>query len=401
MAGIIVSAFILIRFGTIGGGKSQEGASVLTDRQTQEKMQTVQTIIAQDYLNDVDSQSLETYLFKGIAAGLDDRYASYYSAEEMEEVSRVNTGSYHGIGVVFQEDPGTGDCIVMTVYESGPAMRAGVREGDILLAVNGEDVTGMDFSDAVDLIRESDEAVDLTFLRDGAEITLQVDFDEVLLTQVTGQMLEDQIGCLVIPEFDEVTVGQFEEMIDSLKQQGMQALILDVRDNPGGLLTSVTAMLDDLMDEKLLVTTRTRGGKEEKIYSDSEQLFDGPIAVLTNENSASASEVFAGVLQYYDLAKVVGGTTYGKGVVQSTYTLSDGSAFKLTTEKYFIAGETDIDGVGVQPDLFAAPGLALDESEEEAVSEVSEEEAVSEVSEEDAVLEAAVTLLRDALRSGA
>ena len=414
MAGIVVSAIILIRYGTIGRGKGQEGAAALTNQQTMGKLETIQSIIEKNYLNDVDGALLESYMFKGIAAGLDDRYASYYSPEEMEEVSRVNTGSYHGIGVVFMEDPETLACVVMSVYETGPAMRAGVREGDILLRVNGEDVTGLGFADAVSLIRDSDEQVELTFRRGQEEVTLRIDFDEVLLTQVSGEMTADGIGYILIPEFDEVTVSQFEETVDDLKGQGMKSLILDVRNNPGGLLTSVTAMLDDLVGEELLVTTRSRGGSESRISSDKEKIFDGPIAVLTNENSASASEVFAGVLQYYGLGRVVGTTTYGKGVVQSTFTLRDGSAFKLTTEKYYIAGELDIDGVGIQPDIFVEAGLeqARDDAQTPEEQMTADDAGVSEEHEKadetkiqgagpdeeaaDEVLAAAVKLLQAA-----
>ena len=373
LAGIVVSAFILIRFGTLGSRGRQEGAAVLTASGTRRKLEAVRDIIAEDYLNEVHADQLESWLFKGIAAGLDDSYAAYYSPEEMEEVARINTGSYRGIGVVFIYREEDHACLVSRVYEDSPAMRAGIQEGDVLVQVGETDVTGLDFETAVDLIRTSDETVELVLLRDGEEIRTNLVFEDILLTKVTAEMLSDRIGCIRISEFDEVTVDQFRDALEDLKQKGMEALILDVRDNPGGLLTSVTSMLDDLMDAKLLVTTRTRTGTEEKIYSDEKQLFSGPISVLTNENSASASEVFAGVLQYYGMADVTGSTTYGKGVVQSTFSFKDGSAFKLTTEKYLIAGEVDIDGTGITPDY------PVDEADAEA--------------EEDTVLEAAAARL--------
>jgi carboxyl-terminal processing protease len=164
-------------------------------------------------------------------------------------------------------------------------------------------------------------------------------------------MLENDTGYIKIPEFDTVTVEQFENAVADLTDQGMQRLILDVRDNPGGLLDSVCAILDDLLPECLLVYTEDRNGNGNKFYSEEGQITQVPLAVLVNGDSASASEVMAGALQDYGAAVIIGQKTFGKGIVQRTYMYSDGSAFKLTTEKYLTGGGQDIHGKGIEPDI--------------------------------------------------
>jgi carboxyl-terminal processing protease len=172
---------------------------------------------------------------------------------------------------------------------------------------------------------------------------------------------------MMIPEFDEITVSQFEQTLSGLAEEGMESLIVDVRDNPGGLLDTVTAILDDLLDECVLLTTRTREGEGDRISAKDGTLFSGQIVVMVNEYSASAAEVFSGVLQHYDKAVIIGQDTYGKGTVQKTYSLRDGSAFKLTTEAYAIAGETEIDGKGIVPDLYVEEEDAGAQEQEDVV----------------------------------
>ena len=381
LAGIAVLAFFLTRYTGFGGRRSN-GAQILTDPVTQGKISQVERIIGSDYLYDTDSDLLETYMFRGIAAGLDDKYAGYYSPEEYADINRHNEGSYVGIGVVFMEEAETKQIIVSEVYKGSPAMEAGILEGDILTGLQGETVEGKDFEQIMDMIHaEKDGEITLTLLRDGEEITISCRMDEVLLTSVSWEMEENQIACMEIQEFDRVTIGQFEDALNEVKESGAKALILDLRDNPGGLLESVTAMLDDLLDECLLMTTVTREEHEESIYAEDGKLFDGPAVVLVNNMSASAAEVFAGVLQYYGAAFVIGAPTYGKGVVQSTYMLRDGSALKLTTEKYLIAGELDIDNTGITPDL------AVEESDS------AKKPAPDDLSQEDPYLEEAKAYL--------
>ena len=382
LSGILVLAGMLYYFGTVGGYRD-DGAQILTQPRTLRKLRSVQAIIEEDCLGDTDPGLLEAYMFKGIAAGLDDPYAAYYTREERAEIEKENQGSYRGIGVVFtqysssdteylQDSAGTAAeegteageeffrVVITHVYDGSPAEKAGLRPGDCLSAVEETDVSGWSLDRVMEKINEAFDAheeVPFAFTRETQTVKVQIREDEVPLAKVTGSLAEKGIGYIRIPEFDAVTPGQFREAVEELKEESekedgivLSAIILDVRDNPGGILESVTEMLDDLLDECVTLTSSNALGEKERFESEDGRIFDGRLVVLTNGESASAAEVFAGVLQYYDAASVVGQATYGKGTVQHTYTLFDGSAFKLTSEKYAIAGENEIDGTGIIPD---------------------------------------------------
>lgn len=346
-----VLAVLLFRYGTLG--RPRGAAEALTDRETQEKIRLIADLIDEGALKEPSAQELKDYMLRGVAAGLDDPYAAYYSAREMEEVAKQTAGTYYGIGVVFTQEE-AGQIAVQSVYPDSPAAAAGVRAGDILSGIG--ETGALDFSleaaaDKIADILEEKKKVSLTFQRDGQERKVTVKAAAVETAKVTSSMLGEKTGYIRIPEFDEVTLGQFEKALSSLQEQDLANLIVDVRDNPGGLLDTVSGILDDLLGECVLLTTRTRGGEGERIEAEEGTLFDGKLAVLVNGASASASEVFSGVLQYYKKAVVIGAATYGKGTVQKTWSFQDGSAFKMTTEAYAIAGEKEIEGTGVQPDI--------------------------------------------------
>ena len=364
----VIMAIMLFRYGTFG--KAGKGAGILTQISTRQKLQTIADIIDASALEQADAEHLVTYMFKGAAAGLNDPYADYYSAEEMEEVLKENAGTYHGIGVVLVQEQKTGIITIQSVYPGSPAEEAGILADDVLTAINGESIEGKAIKEVTNRIGElfdEEDGVVMTFERSGESVDIKVRAAEVETAKVTGQMLEDGIGYMMIPEFDEITVSQFEQTLSGLAEEGMESLIVDVRDNPGGLLDTVTAILDDLLDECVLLTTRTREGEGDRISAKDGTLFSGQIVVLVNEYSASAAEVFSGVLQHYDKAVIIGQDTYGKGTVQKTYSLRDGSAFKLTTEAYAIAGETEIDGKGIVPDLYVEEEDAGAQEQEDVV----------------------------------
>ncbi len=375
VASAVVMAVVLFRYGTFGAKKG-EGAAALMDSGTRQKMQAIASIIDRSALEEADGEMLVTYLFKGVAAGLDDLYAAYYSAEEMEDVQRQNAGTYHGIGVVLVQDIETRVISIQEVYPESPAEEAGILAGDVLTAVNGEPVEGelRKVTDRIGELFDEEEGVTMTFDRDGEILEIPVRAAEVETAKVTGEMLSDTTGYIRIPEFDEITTEQFETMLASLQDQGMEKLVVDVRNDPGGLLDTVTAILDDLLDECLILTTRTREGEGDRIETEDGTLFDGQMAVLVNGSSASASEVFSGVLQYYGKAVIVGTQTYGKGTVQKTYSLSDGSAFKLTTEAYAIAGAEEIDGAGITPDIIVEEEQQEEGQQEEGQKEEEQQE---------------------------
>ena len=342
-------------------GEEQSGAEVLTSQETADKLEEIQKLIQRKALGEIDGQELSDYLFRGVAAGLDDAYAGYYTSDELTSVRESNDGAYYGIGATLSQDVNTGEIRVSTVYEDSPAALAGLQEEDQLLRLEDTSLTGMDLSDVITLIREYEGIFHLTVLRDDQETELEMACGQVEKKTIKYEITGDDIGYIRITEFDSVTVVQFQDAVDDLMGQGVQGLIFDLRDNPGGLLTAVCDIVDYLLPEGLIVYTEDRNGVGEEYKSDDEHYVNCPMAVLVNGNSASGSEIFAGALQDHEAAVIIGTTTYGKGVVQNTYELSDGSALKLTVEKYYTPNGQDIDGNGITPDYVVEEGDSQEE----------------------------------------
>ena len=379
--------------------ETESGAEVLTDSATLHKLDEVQSLIEEYYLKDADADLLSTYLFKGIAAGLDDVYASYYSKEELESVLDSSRGSYTGIGAALAQDGKTGTITVNEVYENTPASEAGLQADDVLLTVDDTELEDIQLSDLVSLIKSKDGEFSITVYRpeEDREIVLQIMLGDVEIQKVSYEMKENRIGYIKIEEFTETAVEQFREAAEDLLDQDMQALIVDLRDNPGGLLTSVCDILDEVLPEKLLVYTEDKNGDREEYYSDQSRTVDCEIAVLVNGGSASASEIFAGAMQDYEMGPIIGTKTYGKGVVQRTFPLSDGSAFKMTVETYYTPNGQDIDGNGI------TPNIVVEEPEDDAENATDTGADGDNMAEEDAdpVLEKALEVLKEDLESAA
>jgi carboxyl-terminal processing protease len=248
--------------------------------------------------------------------------------------------------------------------------------GDVVLAIDDVSVDGMDLSEAVSMIRSKEESFVLQVYRESEdkELALALSCSEVELDYVQWEMMTDEIGYLKLTEFTTRGAEQFREALEEMEQQGMTRLIVDLRDNPGGLLDAVCDMLDMILPDDLLVYTEDRNGSREEYYGTKSRVFDGQVAVLVNGNSASASEIFAGAVQDWALGPVVGTQSYGKGVVQKTFTLSDGSAFKLTVEKYYTPNGQDIDGNGITPDIEVTESDDTDSESENTESEGAESE---------------------------
>lgn len=354
--------------------------NVLSDSRHQEKLKTLEGMIDKYYLEEKEEEELAEGIYTGLIYGLDDPYSRYYTAEEFEEAMKETQGSYVGIGALMSQSK-DGVVTINECYEGSTAKEAGVQAGDLLLKVDGQDVQEMELTQIVALIREKeDQTVLLTIERDGKEQEIPVPVSEVELTYVTGEMLQDQTGYVKITEFADVSYKQYEKVMETLKEQGMKRLIIDLRDNPGGLMTSVCDILNEILPKGLIVYTEDKYGNREEEWADGENSFDYPLAVLVNENSASASEIFAGAVKDYQVGTLVGTTTYGKGIVQETRQLEDGSAIKLTTAKYYTPNGNNIHEVGIQPDV---------------VSELSEEarEQAELTKEEDTQLQKAIEIL--------
>lgn len=327
--------------------------TVLSDSARVQKLEYLEELIDTYYLEDKDEDELAEGLYAGLIYGLGDPYSRYYTAKEYQEENTSSQGSYVGIGVVMQENKEGGVQIVQC-YEGGPGEAAGLKEGDVVSAVDGQDITESSVSEVASMIRDSDaENVILTVHRENADepLTITVPITDVELPSVFHEMLEPKIGYIRITEFKGVTEEQYTTAFKDLKDQGMEKMIVDLRDNPGGLLDSVCDILRQILPEGLIVYTEDKNGNREEETCDGKNALDIPLAVLVNENSASASEIFAGAVKDYGIGTIVGTTTYGKGIVQSIRTLSDGSAVKLTVSKYYTPKGNNIHKTGITPDV--------------------------------------------------
>ena len=327
--------------------KSLENEAEIT-----EKMEELNDYINQYYLFDYTDENVESGIYKGMMAGLGDIYTCYYTPDEYASFMESSNGNYSGIGAMLSQDYSTGIITVVQVFEGSPAEEVGLQPDDILYKVKGEEVTGQDLSLVVtDLKGEEGTAVDISVMRGTEEIDLTVTRRKIEVPTVESRMLTDTIGYIGITEFDDVTDDQFLSALDELKEEGMQDLVIDLRNNGGGLVDVTCNILDELLPEGLIVYTEDKYGNRQEEYSDAEHYFDGKMAVLVNGNSASASEIFAGAIKDYGVGTLIGTQTFGKGIVQSLFPLSDGSAIKITVSRYYTPAGNNIHEVGIAPDI--------------------------------------------------
>lgn len=337
---------VLLIAGTVSCSllKSEEG----------KKIELLDSLIDRYYIGDVDEDEMTEGTYKGYIEGLGDPYSVYYDKKETDEMTEELSGKFGGIGALMSQDKDTGTITFLQVYDDSPADKAGIRDGDTLYKVEGEEVTGQDLSDVVSRVKgEKGTKVSLTVLRSdtGETEDLTVTRDTVQVQTVSYEMKENGIGYIQITEFDSVTCDQFKEALADLEKQGMEKLIVDLRNNPGGNLETVCDILDLILPKGLIVYTKDKSGKKEEYKSDEKHQLDMPLAVLINGQSASASEIFAGAVQDYGIGQIVGTQSYGKGVVQSIFDLQDGTSVKLTVAEYFTPKGRNINGKGITPDI--------------------------------------------------
>lgn len=316
------------------------------------KIQYLKNQIEGYYLEEADYEEVENYIYKGMLAGLGDPYSEYYTQEEYAQMMESTAGAYCGIGATLQQNQEDGTCTVVSTFEGSPAREAGLTAGDRIIRVDDTDVTGMDLNQLVSYVKgEENTGVVLTIIRDASTMEVEVIRRTIEVETVTYEMLSDGIGYISISEFDDVSLSQFQKALAELENQGMKGLLVDLRNNPGGVLTVVNDILDEILPESLLVYTEDKYGNRQDYYADDEKQTDVPMVVLVNEYSASASEIFAGAMKDYGRATLVGTTTYGKGIVQRIVDLEDGSAIKLTIAKYYTPSGENIHGTGITPDI--------------------------------------------------
>ena len=315
------------------------------------KLNAIDSVLDSFYFEEVDDEKAKDSIYKAYLSSYGDKYTVYYTADEYKKLTETTNGTFSGIGAVCQISS-EGGILLVDVYESGAGYKAGLRSGDRIIQVDGTDVTDMDLSSAVALVKgEKGTQVGLKIVRDGATSDYTVVRDEIEVQTVNYAITEDNIGYISVSQFENVTAKQFKAAIEDLKREGAKGIIIDIRNNPGGLLTTVISMLKDILPNGLIVYTEDKDGNRKEYSDNDNEELDMPLAVLVNGNSASASEIFAGAIQDYGKGVIVGTQTFGKGIVQTVKPLTDGSAIKFTIAKYFTPKGQDIHGKGVTPDV--------------------------------------------------
>lgn len=328
-------------------------SNIWNDDDVAKKVDEINSYIDACFYFDIDEDKREEAIYDGIMDGLGDPYSVYYTAEEYAELQETNSGEYYGIGAVVTQKSDMSVVIVRPIPGS-PAEESGLMAEDIVVEIDGTEINGQELSLVVDMIRgvEGTKAK-IKVYRPSIMDYVEFEVERRLVENVSVyyEMLEDSIAYIQVLQFYDNTDEEFISAIEDLEKQGAKGYIVDVRDNPGGLLTAVTEMCDYLMDGGVIVTTKDRNDTVIQEYKASKgHHMDKPMVVLINGNSASASEIFAGAMQDTGIAKLVGTTSFGKGIVQSVIPLSDGTAMKLTIAKYFTPNGNDIHGIGIKPD---------------------------------------------------
>ncbi len=335
----------------------------------------LETMIDEDYLNKKDNQKLEQYIYKGLLAGLGDPYSEYYTPSEYKSLKTETTGNYCGIGVRIQQEKQTLKTKVVELFKTSPAVEAGLKEDDIIEAVDGIDVTTMDMDEIVNdhILGKEGTKVKIQVYRPSIKKNLVFEMTrrQVEAEYVKYEMLEKKTGYINVSSFAVATTKQFDAAVKALRKRGAQSLIIDLRNNPGGVLNSAVDMLAGILPDGVLVYTKDKNGKGEEYYSKNGQIhykndygyrdktypkkdnsqLKMPMVVLVNGNSASASEVFVQAMKDYRWATIIGTQSYGKGIVQNLIPLTSGSAVKLTVSSYYTKNGSVIQGKGVTPDI--------------------------------------------------
>ena len=325
----------------------------VVNSETLSKMAAIEKTVDENfYFDTLTEADMQTGIYRGMLEALDDKYAVYYTAEELNTQLDDNEGIYYGIGAYVMMNTETETPYISGVIQGTPAEEAGLQIGDIIYAVDGTPTFQMTLEEATGLIKgEEGTHVTLTLIREGTAFDQDVVRRKVNNPTVTFEMLDEEIGYIGISEFKDITVDQFTEAYAVLKGSGVKALVLDLRGNPGGLLDATVSICQQILPEGLVVYTEDKNGERFEYTCDGTRKIEIPMVVLVNNGSASASEVMTGAIKDHGVGTVMGTTTYGKGIVQKIIRLSDGSGVKLTTNAYFTPNGNNIHGTGIEPDV--------------------------------------------------
>lgn len=355
---IVVTAFItfMITFtGLYAYIKNDGKLLALNTKETgdiENELEKYKTIIDKYYLGEVDEEKLKEGAIKGYIEGLDDPYTEYISKEEMEEYMQDTLGNYVGIGIYMVKDQKTNKVKVLAPIKNSPAEKAGILPGDIILSVDGTEYSADEMSQMANNIKGQDGTeVILQIYRGEKTLEFKIKRENIKINPVEGKVLESNIGYIAFSSFDETTAEDFKARYEELSKQNIKSLIIDLRNNGGGLVDQALKIADYIVEKgEVLLYEVDKNGNEDVKKSPNDPIINMPIVILTNENTASASEILAGALKDLGKAKIVGTKTYGKGVIQQILSLKDGSGIKITTEEYQTPNHNKINKIGIEPD---------------------------------------------------
>ena len=326
-------------------------ASSSSDDKLAKSLKNIKSILKKYYLNDIDEDKAIDGAIEGYVSSLGDQYTEYIPKDEMEDYTQNLMGNYVGIGIYMSQNTKDNTIVVLTPIKYSPAEEAGILPGDIIKKINDVEYTGENMTAAANNIKGAEGTKVKLEIQRGQEIkTFEITRKKITTNPVIAEKLDNNIGYLEVTSFDENTAENFKSKYEELKAQGIDSLIIDLRNNGGGLVEEALKIADYIVPKgKELLVTVDKDGKEKVEKSKEDVLIDMPIVVLVNKNSASSSEILAGALKDLNEATIVGTTTYGKGVIQQFLTLRDGSGLKVTVEEYYTPNRTKINGVGIEP----------------------------------------------------
>ena len=338
-------------FTTDGFGKR----AVAKAKESEEIVETLdqyRRIIDKYYLGDIDEEKLKEGAISGYIEGLGDEYTEYISKKDMADYMADTMGNFVGVGIYMVQDTETNRIMVLSPIKGGPAQKAGLQPGDYIISVDGVEYSGQQMTEASNNIKgEEGTTVKIEILRGNETLNFELTRENIKVNPVEGEVLEDDIGYITFSSFDEGTADEFKSKFEELQGQGITSLIIDLRNNGGGIVDEALNIANYILDKDSVILYEVNKSNEEEVEKTTDDpIINMPIVVLTNGNTASSSEILAGALKDHGKATIVGTKTYGKGVIQQIITLSDGSGLKITSEKYLTPNRTEINKVGIEPD---------------------------------------------------
>ena len=351
---MVIVAFITFLVTSIGmqkyfyGKNNKEGTNEIVS-----EINNYRKIIDKYYLGEVDEEKLKEGAIKGYIEGLEDPYTEYISKEDMQDYLEDTMGNFVGIGIYMVQDTEENKIMVLSPIKNSPAEKAGIQPGDYIIKINDVEYKGEQMTEASNKIKgEEGSTVKLEIQRKEEILTFEIKRENIIVNPVEGKVLENNIGYIAFSSFDEETAKEFKNKYEELSKQGITSLIVDLRNNGGGIVNVALDIAEYFAPKvSVLLYEVDKNNNEEIKKSENEPIINMPVIILTNENTASSSEILAGALQDLGIAKIVGTKTYGKGVIQEVLSLPDGSGIKITSEKYLTPNKREINKVGIQPDV--------------------------------------------------